>query len=497
VAQLHALAHANATAAAMPPAALPAGVARVRLADLRGAEGHASDEWLAAVRHHHTHTQRISTREHMPHTQPQSAALTGGLTRAGMCQVAAVASSMTATGALVLSLDDAARVDGVEALLASADAFFAAPSSVKARHAADGDARGAVGYRALPGKEIVDVRLGCDAARVPEALARGAPLALATLTSAARAVLSALGRRLVPSVDLCALCEPAPLEPGVLGASVLSVFRYAPAPADAAGPSSGLSRAAHGAAPHTDVGLLTLIASPDAGLELLDRASVVAGGGAWVALQLRRGEVAVLAGATLAAASGDAVAACMHRVAAQAAPRLSLALRLRGAPGALMPPVTVAAFEARFVATHASVNRAALAHAAAPAADARAAPAPVAGERERRGVKRESEVQEVDAPPRRYARKNAPPEASPPLAAAADMASAMPEPAGGAGFAGNLIRITIKPLHLVRPVHFAFRAPPFALQLTPHISLRLVDRMIPMTEPSYNSKCDRARGSRR
>jgi hypothetical protein len=361
--------------------------------------------------------------------------------------VAAVASSLRATGALVLRLDAGADVDGVEALLASAAAFFASPPAAKARHAAAGDARGAAGYRALPGKELVDVRLGCEPARVPEALARGAPLALATLSSAGRAVLSALGRRLAPPLDLCALCEPAPLEPGALGASVLSVFRYAPAaPADAAHgahPRDGPLRAADAAPPHVDGGLLTLVASSDAGLEVLARASAGSGGGArWVALPLRRGEVAVLAGATLAAATGDAVAACLHRVAAQPAPRLSLALRLRGAPGALMPPMTVATFEALFAATHASVNRAAPAPApaapaaaaagAAPAASAFAAAvaAAVGAAGAYRSAKRASEGGASPAAPppaKRKTRKSAaPPEAPPPLAEAADMA-------GGAG----------------------------------------------------------------
>lgn len=124
----------------------------------------------------------------------------------------------------MLSLDEGTAAQSVEAACASAAAFFASPPSAKQRHAARSEARGACGYRALPAKELVDIRLGCEPGLTPDALERGATLALTDPASAGRAVLAALGRRLTPRADLTALLEPAPLEPGGLGASVLRVL---------------------------------------------------------------------------------------------------------------------------------------------------------------------------------------------------------------------------------------------------------------------------------
>jgi isopenicillin N synthase-like dioxygenase len=320
--------------------ALPPGVARVRLHDLRATEGHAREEWLSAVRR-----------------KPRPWRVCCEADRTARSQVEAVAASLSATGALVLALDEDAAVQGVEALCASAVAWFAAPPAEKQRYAARSDVRGACGYRSLPNKQLVEIRLGCAAALTPELLQRGAQLVLTVLGAAGRAVLAALGRRLKPHRDLAAFCEPAPLEPGALGVSVLRVLEY-----DAL-PDADHAAGAPSAEAHVDGGLLALIASHEAGLEIRGHGA----GGSWAPLPLRRGEVAILAGATLQAATGDAVQACMHRVAAQGR-RVSLALLLRGAPDAQLPARTVAEFEAEFVATHASINRHAGGAAAAAAA---------------------------------------------------------------------------------------------------------------------------------
>ena len=153
-----------------------------------------------------------------------------------------------------------------------------------------------------------------------------APPAYAALAAAGRDLLAALsahpalrGAAEAP-VDLAALCEPAP---GSSPSSLLSLFRY--------------EAAAGGAAAHVDRGLLTLVACADAGLQLREHA---AGGGdgqhggddhydddddekaeeaRWAPLpQLRLGEVAVLVGATLAAATGYALRPATHRVLPQA-----------------------------------------------------------------------------------------------------------------------------------------------------------------------------------
>ena len=256
------------------------------------------------------------------------------------------AGSLTATGAVVLVADDS-TADAVHTTLAAAAVLFAAPAADKRRYAATSDACGATGYRALSGKQVYDWRLNDLAGRppTPDVVARAAPRAYARLSAAGRAVLAALswsrlaGGGAEPPVDLGALCEPAPLPPQRQGASLLSLFRY-----EAGGGA---------AAPHVDRGLLTLVASTDAGLELRDAADETR----WVPLTLQHGDVAVLVGATLAAATGQRLRAATHRVVAQQTPRSSVVLRLRGAPQALLPRISVAEFERTFDQAHVSVNR--------------------------------------------------------------------------------------------------------------------------------------------
>lgn len=173
-------------------------------------------------------------------------------------------------------------------------------------------------------------------------VARTAPRAYASLSAAGRAVLRALswcrradGGESSP-VDLCALCEQAPLPPQRRGASLLSTFRY---------------EAGGAAAPHVDRSLLTLVACTDGGLELRGKAD------SWVQLQLQRGEAAVLVGATLTAVVSLQLRAAMHRVVPQATSRVSAALRLRGVPEALLPRVSVGAVEKAFDQAHIPVNR--------------------------------------------------------------------------------------------------------------------------------------------
>ena len=120
------------------------------------------------------------------------------------------------------------------------------------------------------------------------------------------------------------------------GCSTLSLIRY---------------DAGAGATEHTDMGLLTMIDARDPGLELRTPFG-------WQSLVCQRGLV-VLAGATLEAATGGAVRAALHRVVPQDTPRCLVVLRVRGSPGALLPVApggTIAAFEARFRATHGSIN---------------------------------------------------------------------------------------------------------------------------------------------
>ena len=281
-----------------------AAVARVRLADLSCAEGVAAAEYLSAA--------------------------------------AALAGSLTTFGAAIVVLD-IATVSAVEDVHVSAGSFLKQTAAAKKKHAAKSDAYGATGYRQLSGKQVYDFTLGDTVTPVPDVLACTAPRAYARLSAVGRAVLCSLtwSRQAAstgePPADLAVLCEPVPLPPQRRGASLLSLFSY---------------KAKSGAAEHKDRGLLTIVSSTDAGLELRGPS------GDWLALQLQRGEVAVLVGATLAAASGQQLRAAVHRVVAQPAPRSSVVLRQRGAPEALLPRMSVAAFEKAFQESHpASVNR--------------------------------------------------------------------------------------------------------------------------------------------
>lgn len=120
------------------------------------------------------------------------------------------------------------------------------------------------------------------------------------------------------------------------GCSALSVFRY---------------DAGAGAAEHTDLGLLTVVYACDPGLELRTPFG-------WQSLACE-GAFVVLAGASLEAATGGAVRAALHRVVPQESPRCSVVMRVRGSPDAPLPGApggTIAGFEARFRATHGSIN---------------------------------------------------------------------------------------------------------------------------------------------
>ena len=97
--------------------------------------------------------------------------------------------------------------------------------------------------------------------------------------------------------------------------------------------------------------------------------------------QLRLGDVAVLVGATLAVATGNALRAATHRVLPQPTARLAAVMRLRGVPQALLPRATVGAFEALFAASRVSVNRD---HAAWSAADERGGARGRGGDKRRR-----------------------------------------------------------------------------------------------------------------
>ena len=98
-------------------------------------------------------------------------------------------------------------------------------------------------------------------------------------------------------------------------------------------------------------GLLTIVFARGPGLELQTPAG-------WQPLA-HDGALVVLAGATLEAATGGAVRTAVHRVVPQNAPRCSVVMRVRGLPTAQLPgtpSATVASFEARFRATHDSIN---------------------------------------------------------------------------------------------------------------------------------------------
>lgn len=177
------------------------------------------------------------------------------------------------------------------------------------------------------------------------------------LASAGRAVLAALGttpqggeqgggsrRGAALSSPALAVAEDRVPE-WERGCSILCSFRYPPGAF---------------AAEHTDAGLVTLIHCSTPGLEVFVS-------GAWAPLPCPPGGcVAVLAGATLEAASAGRYAPVLHRVAAterDARPRESLAFRMRGLPGAFVPDGrTVAVFEAGFRSTRASANAPCRAH---------------------------------------------------------------------------------------------------------------------------------------
>ena len=261
----------------------------------------------------------------------------------GASQVKALSGSLKATGAVKVVLEsNSSLVDDVHK---SAASFFKAAPAAKQKFASKSDAYGAAGYRALAGKQVYDFTIAGNAP-VPDVLACTAPRAYTCLSAVGRTVLSALnwsqradaGGTGGPAADLAALCEPVPLPPQRPGASLLSLFSY--------------QAKVGAAAEHVDRGLMTIIASTSAGLE------VRGAGNSWQALELEKNEVAILVGATLAAATGQKLLAAVHHVVAQPMVRSSVVLRMRGAPEALLPPMSVAMFEKAFQESHpASVNR--------------------------------------------------------------------------------------------------------------------------------------------
>ena len=261
----------------------------------------------------------------------------------GASQVKALSGSLKVTGAVKVVLDSSSS--SVDDVHKSAASFFKAAPAAKQKFVSKSDAYGAAGYRALAGKQVYDFTIAGNSP-VPDVLACTAPRAYTCLSAVGRTVLSALnwsqradaGGTGGPAPDLAALCEPVPLPPQRPGASLLSLFSY--------------QAKVGAAAEHVDRGLMTIIASTSAGLE------VRSAGNSWQALKLEKNEVAVLVGATLAAATGQKLLAAVHRVVAQPVARSSVVLRMRGAPEALLPPMSVAMFEKAFQESHpASVNR--------------------------------------------------------------------------------------------------------------------------------------------
>ena len=273
-----------------------------------------------------------------------------------LAAVASLRESLRTAGAVVLSVDDwhAARLQELsetarEALSAAAAAAESAPPAPLP-----------LCVRQLPGKLLLEYRYGEELPGLPH-LESVAASRYVSLSRAGRAVLAALsdsrvphGRVTVPEKHgtgsvLSRLMEPEELEEHATGCSLLSLFRYAP----------GV-----GAPPHTDRGLLTLVVAEGDGLQLHTRA------GGWQALRCAHGQVAVLAGETLAHATRGAVVPSLHRVEAErqhgGAARMSVVMRVRGAPAAWLPrgvgvyaaATTVAAFESAFCATHGSINAA-------------------------------------------------------------------------------------------------------------------------------------------
>ena len=287
--------------------------------------------------------------------RPAPAAV-GGSRDAHLAAVASLRDSLRTAGAVVLSVDDwqAARLQELsetarEALSAAAAAADGAPPAPLP-----------LCVRQLPGTLLLEYRYGEELPGLQH-LESVAASRYVSLSRAGRAVLAALsdirvrdGRMTVPEEHgtgsaLSRLMEPEELEPNATGCSLLSLFRYSP----------GV-----GAPPHTDRGLLTLVIAEGDGLQLHTRA------GGWQPLRCAHGQVAVLAGETLAHATRGAVAPSLHRVEAErqhgGAARTSVVMRVRGAPEAALPrgvgvyadATTVAAFESAFCATHGSINAA-------------------------------------------------------------------------------------------------------------------------------------------
>ena len=170
--------------------------------------------------------------------------------------------------------------------------------------------------------------------RVERSLAHG----YCELSAMGRIILHALGGGSA-DVPLETLMEGPVVKEYDVGCSVLSVCRHCPSDGHALDAAAGL----------TAGGLLTLIHSPQPGLEVRTRGGHDAAT-TWFELQGREDTVIILAGEALAAASGGAYPAAVYRVVAQPEPRCSVALELRAAPGAALtcaPGGTVAGFEAQ------------------------------------------------------------------------------------------------------------------------------------------------------
>ena len=273
---------------------------------------------------------------------------------------ARVGNALENHGALLLQLppDEA---EALKAALAASDALFAPRSD------------GAAATPLVGGKALVEYRSGADAPTVPAGVALSAERAHACLVSAGRDILRALNS------FGALLGKSHALEGHVVVHEVLLEPPSAPrrrdrrrradaaaAAAAAVEPSGSPSvltflhyDAGAQAAPHTDRGLLTLVFAEQAGLEVRMRGSET-----WTAPALSPNSVLVFAGECLQVATGNVVRACVHRVAPGAAPRRSLVMRMRAHPEAGLPLVfgqywrcaTVREFNARFAATHSSVN---------------------------------------------------------------------------------------------------------------------------------------------
>jgi small ubiquitin-related modifier len=290
--------------------------------------------------------------------------------------VAALRESLCASGAVVLSLPAWHACQLRRLSDATRETLSGAAHVASAAAPADGTPLPPC-IRQLPGdKLLLEYRWGDELAGVsrlaPSAsrLEGSAYEAYMSLSDAGRVMLAALsdtrvarGRVAVAGGRgtrgaLPRLMEAELLEPHERGCSRLSLFRY----------PRGV-----GAPQHTDSGLLTLIVCAGDGLQIHTRV------GGWQTLRCAPGQVAVLAGETLAHATRGAVAPSLHRVDAErrrsrdgrrarggSGARTSVVLRLRGAPDARLPrgvgayadATTVAAFERAFRATHGSINAA-------------------------------------------------------------------------------------------------------------------------------------------